>query len=33
MAKLIAYLGNKAPVFVVQGNRVTFLISGPGGGF
>lgn len=33
MAKLIAYLGNKAPVFVVQGNRVTYLISGPGGGF
>ena len=33
MAKLIAYLGNKAPVFVVEGNRVTFLISGPGGGF
>lgn len=33
MAKLVAYLGNKAPIFVVQGNRVTYLISGPGGGF
>jgi prepilin-type N-terminal cleavage/methylation domain-containing protein len=33
MTKLIAYLGNKAPVFVVNGNRVTYLISGPGGGF
>lgn len=33
MAKLIAYLGNKAPIFVVQGNRLTYLISGPGGGF
>lgn len=33
MAKLVAYLGNKAPIFVVQGNRVSYLISGPGGGF
>jgi general secretion pathway protein G len=33
MTKLIAYLGNKAPIFVVEGNRVTFLIAGPGGGF
>lgn len=33
MAKLVAYLGNKAPVFLVNGNRVTYFISGPGGGF
>jgi len=33
MAKLVAYLGNKAPIFVVLGNRVTYLISGPKGGF
>ena len=33
MVKLVAYLGSKAPVFVVNGNRVTYLISGPGGGF
>jgi type II secretory pathway pseudopilin PulG len=33
MTKLVAYLGNKAPVFVVNGNRVTYFISGPGGGF
>ena len=33
MAKLVAYLGNKAPIFVVTGNRLTYLISGPKGGF
>ncbi len=33
MAKLVAYLSNKAPIFVVTGNRVTYLISGPKGGF
>jgi prepilin-type N-terminal cleavage/methylation domain-containing protein len=33
MAKLAAYLSSKAPVFVVSGNRVTYLISGPKGGF
>ncbi len=33
MAKLVAYLSNKAPIFVVTGNRVTYLITGPKGGF
>ena len=33
MAKLVSYLGNKAPAFFVMGNKVTFIISGPGGGF
>ncbi len=30
LVKLVSYLGNKAPAFVVQGNRVTYLIAGPG---
>ncbi len=33
MAKLVSYLGSKAPAFFVNGNKVTYLISGPGGGF
>lgn len=33
MQKLVAYLGNKAPAFFVMGNKVTYIISGPGGGF
>jgi prepilin-type N-terminal cleavage/methylation domain-containing protein len=33
MAKLVAYLSNKAPVFVITGNRVNYLISGTNGGF
>ncbi len=33
MAKLIAYLGSKAPAFYIAGNKVTYIISGPGGGF
>jgi len=33
MAKLVAYLGSKAPAFFVNGNKVTYIISGPGGGF
>ena len=33
MTKLVAYLGNKAPAFFVMGTKVTYIISGPGGGF
>lgn len=33
LAKLTAYLGSKAPAFFIIGNKVTYLISGPGGGF
>ncbi|MGQ0702465.1 MAG: type II secretion system protein [Gemmatimonadales bacterium] len=33
MAKLVSYLGSKAPAFFVNGNKVTYIISGPGGGF
>ena len=31
-AKLVQYLGTKSPFFV-SGNKLTYLISGPGGGF